>query len=67
MTFFGFMSRMKNDSSFKITRRLWDTPHYYIYWSKSRQVFCEHFGTIDREWASDTLVDDLTATDWQRV
>jgi hypothetical protein len=58
---------MKKDPQIKITRALWATPHYFIYWSQSRQVFCEHFGSIDREWASSTIIDDLSAVDWKRI
>lgn len=67
MTFFDFKPLMKKNSSIKITRELWSTPHYYIYWSPLKKVFYEHFANIDREWASDTFIEDLQSNDWKTI
>lgn len=67
MSFFDFKDEMKTNPSIHITRELWATPHYYIYWSPSRKAFMEHFGTIDKEWGAESFIDDLSATDWRKV
>lgn len=67
MTFFDYKDKMIKNPSIKITRELWSTPHYYIYWSPIRNAFCEHFASVDREWAGETFIEDLSANDWRRI
>ena len=67
MTFFNYMDSMKKNPSIKITRELWTAPGYYIYWSATKNVFCEHFADVDREWSVADYIEDLTASDWKEV
>lgn len=69
MTFFDLMDELKKNPSLKITRELWDTPHYYIYWNTQQNAFYEHFSNIDREWASEsqTFFEDVSAKDWVKI